>query len=752
MNAINSPSLRIPPRRFIAPYGLWLVSLMLLGLAGMVKAQTPGPGSEEQDQNITAGQVVAVEFQGNKSLSTDELSSIINTKATDWISRTIHGIPIAFISSLGSGYQSVSQASLTHDTAVLNRYYQDHGFIDARSSYTVLQNRDDLHNLYEQIRRERLTQNSGVKGAPLPEVRDTVVFTIREGAPYTISHVAIKGLESLPQEFQPEITEKVTIKSGERWSSAAVTNEAQRLTKILVENGYPGVRSDTIPVQHIAGRHDVNVLLYFRPGNRYRFGPIHIKYDTTSPEKSIVSSKVILSQLYMDSGQWYKLTDIQRSEAALSKLGVFDLFSISLDTDYINQLPYSKRDSAAVPINVFLRMKHRADISVSIFGGQSVQGIVVGGSVGLTDKNLTQNADNLSLQVSGQPFPTTLTRISATLDYIRPDIGISHFPLVTGLGYSHQIELDSPAYTFISYSAHIGSNYFLSDTDNKSLIIPDFLVAYVNTDTKDSIIKATAPPAQVNLIPSIGYQNDRTNDIINPTTGYFHSASLEVGIPSRLPFVSLSPSSAYLKFVPQVKYFFDLSGNGTAVLATRLRAGATYLLTSDTAREPSLDRRFYGGGATSNRGWGEQSLLVSKSASDTATLGGYNDLEFNLELRYAPFQYPGAFTTWQQLSSPFRIVLFYDMGNVWDNVAWTNPGSALAFKMMAQTIGFGIRYNLFFGALRIDWGFKLYDPSGEFSESPSAITPGMTGGWLFKQKFFSIGNTSSLHFGIGQAF
>ncbi len=753
VNPINSPYSGILPRRALTPYGWWIVLLVLLGLSGISKAQTSGFATDDQLQNITTGQVVAVEFQGNHALSSDELSSIIDTKVTGLFSRKLHSI----FSSLGSDYQTLSQTSLDRDTAVLNRYYQDHGFIDARSVYAVRANRDDLHNYYEQIRRQRLTQTQGIKDTPLPQVRDTVVFTIREGTPYTISHVAIEGLESLPNEFQPELNDKVTIKTGQRWSSAAATNEAQRLTNFLVENGYPNARYDTIPVQHIAGHHDVDVLLYFRPGNRYRFGGVNISYDTTSVEKTRVARKVILAQLYIDSGHWYKLSEIQRSEAALNKLGTFDLFRISLDTDYINLLPDSLRDSATVPVDIFLRMKQRAVAPISLFAGQSSQGFVFGGSAGFTDKNLTQNADNLSFQASYQPFPTSLRRFSSTLDYVRPFIGLPHIPLVTGLGYSHQIETDSPIYTFISYSAHVGSNFVLSDTDNKTLLIPDFLVAYVNTQTQDSIIRATAPPQQVNLIPSIGYQNDRTNDLVNPTAGYLYSASFEWGIPTkiRIPFeTALYPSSDYLKFVPQVKYYFDLSKNGTAVLATHLRAGATYLLTNDSGREPSLDRRFYGGGATSNRGWGEQSLLVSNNGVNSALQGGYNDLEFNIELRYAPFQYPGAFTTWQQFSSPIRIVLFYDLGNVWDNIAWTNFSQAINIKMMAQTIGWGIRYNTFFGALRFDWGFKLYDPSGQFDNPPSApaITPNMTGGWLFKQKLLSIGNTSNIHFGIGQAF
>ena len=121
--------------------------------------------------------------------------------------------------------------------------------------------------------------------------------------------------------------------------AAASAKKFQRLINILIENGYPNARLDTIPVQHTEGFHDVNVLLYFRPGHRYRYGNVNIKYDTTSPVKSRVADKVILSQLYIDSGHWYKLSEIQRSEAALSKLGTFDFFRVSLDTTHLSRIP-----------------------------------------------------------------------------------------------------------------------------------------------------------------------------------------------------------------------------------------------------------------------------------------------------------------------------------------------------------------------------------------------------------------------------
>jgi|GEM_PF-2329655 len=771
-----------PPRHSKLPYALFF----LVSLATGARAQLTGPAEQQQD-NIHAGQIVAVTFQGNHELSSDELATVTATKAPGSISNFLYHASFHFV---GSPSQAIDFSKLQRDTAALNEYYRDHGFIDARSTYRVTADSSDTHAYYEYIRHERLTRHSDSKSdATMPQIRDTVTFQIYEGQPYTISRVAIEGLESLPNEFQPELTEHMTIKTGERWSRPVAAKEVDRLIGILIQNGYPNVREDSIVVQHTVGYNAVNVLIYFRPGHRYRYGPIHIIYDTTSKEKSRVADDVIRAQLLIDSGHWYMLSEIQRSEANLSALGTFDLFRISLDTNYINRFPDSLRDSAIVPMNVYLRMKLRAEVPLSVFGGTGSQGVVFGASAGITNKNLTQSADNFNAQASYQLLPLTQRRYSVNIDYLRPYIGLGRVPLITGIGAGRQTQFPDPSvqgvipYDQISYTAHLGSNFILSKTDNKTSLTPDLLVAYI-TDTvtfanadsialqmgtaspeilkqradsirsSDSSTKASLPHQQINLLPSITYQDDRTNDPINPTSGDLLSASLEIGVPSDWLFKQ--PSSDYMKFVPQVKYYYDLSSNGTAVLAGHLLLGYSYLI-YDTIREhdPALDHRFYGGGGSSFRGWGEQSLIVSEDSNRAANLGGYNEFEANLEFRFAPFQYPAAFTTWQKFSSDIRVVLFYDAGNVWDQMAQVNQ-SSLNLNQIAQSIGFGLRYNTFFGALRVDIGFKLYDPSGKFNDDIRAITPHSSGAWLFssarKGPLVSFGNTCNLHFGIGQAF
>ncbi|MDP4198466.1 MAG: BamA/TamA family outer membrane protein [Bacteroidota bacterium] len=739
--------------RFLSARPLWRVMLLLVTLlavqSGIVRAQFTAP-PEREFPGAAPGEVDAIKFEGNQALSSDELATVIATKASGiWSTRLYRWTLKLF----GAPRQKLEMSTLTRDTAALNLYYRDHGFLLARSTFTIGQNSNDLKLFNDYLRHEKLMRNPNEKksNGP-PSVADTVTFHIHEGPPFTISRVALAGLETLPNQFQPELTEHVTIKTGQQWSRAAAAKEIDRLTGIMIENGYPNFRYDTVVVENLEGRTTVNVSIYFTPGHRYRYGAVSIIYDTNTAEPTHVAIPVIKAQLMTDSGAWYKLSDIQRTEANLMKLGTFDLARVSLDTGYIRRLPDSLRDGAAIPLQVLLRMRRRQEVPLNVYAGTGSQGTVFGGGIGYTNRNLSQTADNFNFQVSYQPIPYTQQRFSASLDYLLPYIGLGRIPLITGLGLSRDIQREVSdtnihAFTDTSASFHIGSNIIISQIDNRTALTPDLLFEFI-TGKGDSLIEAKGllPHKQYNLLPSISYQDDRTNDPINPTEGNLISFSAELGWPDIK--IGGHSSSAYLKLVPQIKFYHDLGTTGGDVIAARLRVGGSRVIRN--GQFPSYNHRFFGGGASSNRGWTDQALLVSADSNAPVNQGGYNDLEFNLEYRYAPFRYAQEFTSWQKLSSPVRFVLFYDAGNVWDNILWDYP-KTLSLHFMAQTIGLGFRYNTFFGALRADWGLKLYDPSGEFSTNTTPITPSSSGAWIFGHHLFGLG-TSNWHFGVGQAF
>lgn len=104
-------------------------------------------------------------------------------------------------------------------------------------------------------------------------------------------------------------------------------------------------------------------------------------------------------------------------------------------------------------------------------------------------------------------------------------------------------------------------------------------------------------------------------------------------------------------------------------------------------------------------------------------------------------------TTWQQLSAPIRMAIFTDFGNVWDKQ------TPIILKNFTLTTGIGLRYNTPFGPLRIDWGFKFYDPYYCLNSQESFPTTAEPM-WIFRRQFNwkTLFDLSSIGFTIGNAF
>ncbi|HMT12882.1 MAG TPA: BamA/TamA family outer membrane protein, partial [Ignavibacteria bacterium] len=81
-------------------------------------------------------------------------------------------------------------------------------------------------------------------------------------------------------------------------------------------------------------------------------------------------------------------------------------------------------------------------------------------------------------------------------------------------------------------------------------------------------------------------------------------------------------------------------------------------------------------------------------------------------------------------------VLFLDWGNVWEN------DGKFRFDQIALSTGFGIRYDTFVGPVRIDLGFRLYDPLAEEGKK-----------WLWDSpKDIFTPQKYAIQFGLGNAF
>ena len=167
-------------------------------------------------------------------------------------------------------------------------------------------------------------------------------------------------------------------------------------------------------------------------------------------------------------------------------------------------------------------------------------------------------------------------------------------------------------------------------------------------------------------------------------------------------------------------------------VAVRLLCGAGYAYGNSSALP--FEKQFYAGGASSMRGWQARALGPGAEPINTyfsiPSQTGDLKLEANLEYRFG--------IVWK-----FEGALFSDVGNVWTISDYTGTGAFNIedfYKSVAADWGAGLRLNLQFILIRVDFGMQLYDPSRSAGHRLIGADS-----WL------KSGN-NAFHFGIGYPF
>ena len=188
------------------------------------------------------------------------------------------------------------------------------------------------------------------------------------------------------------------------------------------------------------------------------------------------------------------------------------------------------------------------------------------------------------------------------------------------------------------------------------------------------------------------------------------------------------PYNQYVRTQLSMGKTFRFGRNEDQALAMRLDMGIGKAYGNSYALP--FEKQFYGGGASSMRGWQVRTLGPGYSELDDYFIipsqTGDVKFEFDMEYRFKMF--------WK-----LEGALFAEAGNVWQLKDLTDfkeliPGS------IAADWGAGVRVNLDFILLRLDAGFKLHDPSRDAASR--WLKPAE---WLQRDGF-------AIHFGVGYPF
>jgi len=376
-------------------------------------------------------------------------------------------------------------------------------------------------------------------------------------------------------------------------------------------------------------------------------------------------------------GAIYDPAKIARLEQRLSDAGVYESVDVAL-------APPGHAADGRRPVIVTLadRKPRTLELSagVSTVGTLETEaGVATVGGSGVEAKwihyNLLGRADSLILAARLYDIQQKLDLELDLPDWRRPDqilkIGGGLLADRTaayddaGGGVRLDVERHYTKTTFIT----LGGYFDYTAIREKSAINP--LATPVGEDLKLFITTGLA-----------AFTLDRSNDPLDPTRGW------RLDMRAEPTWITGDRDLAYLKTQAQASGYLPIGADARNVIAARVRIGS--ILGGELPDVPA-DRRFYGGGGGSVRGYGFQA--VGPRLSDNTPEGGLSLVETSLEIRH-------------RLTSQWGVVAFIDSGSV-------GGASTPDFRDFSTGVGVGVRYNLGFGPFRLDIATPLNPRLGD---------------------------------------
>lgn len=607
--------------------------------------------------------------------------------------------------------------------------------------------------------------NSTVTVTEKPKGRKMrVKYTVHPGKRYLIDSLAfdIPSGGTFPADFNADTAAIRKAVLGAYLSEDMLEKESVRSTSRLRNLGYFDLskynysfEADTLEngtaslLYSVHGYTRNETEAYDRPISRYYIG----KVGVSRPSSLMFRDKVLRGLTTLRPGQVYSEDNVNNTYARLSSVRAFSSVNIAMNPS----------DSSTVDCNITLQQSPQQGFKVHLEGSTNSSSLFsVSPKLTFFHKNIFHGGEWLNLGFSGEFQRRFSDNTSAT--EFGASAGIS-FPKFLGLPYEAfpgpripRTEVnfafnyqDRPEYnrlvasTAYGYSANMGHisyqiyplqiNYVrlfnLSDDFAKTLNEYPFL-AYSYQSHLDAGMGMTVYfNTDADIVPKGSYLSHRLSvDLSGNVLSLFNR------------FMPVDQNGHYTIFgAPYTQYFRTEYSYAQAwkfaenqSVAVRFLAGAGYAYGNSGALP--FEKQFYAGGASSMRGWQARSLgpgpeLMNPAFSIPSQTGDIK-LEANLEYRFK--------VVWK-----LEGALFTDIGNVW-SLEDRGPGGGTFnpedfYKSLAADWGVGIRVDLTFILLRVDFGMKLFIPSntedmGRFNGPRN---------WLK-------GGNNAIHFGVGYPF
>jgi len=588
-------------------------------------------------EGVTA-RIKQINIIGNKSFSEKELLSQFKLGPHNWL-------------SFYTKNDRYSKQKLTGDLENLRSFYLDRGYIKFAIKSTQVTISPDKEDIY-------------------------ITVGIHQGPVYTISDIKLAGEATVPVK---KLFPLIRLRRGETFSRKAVTESADRISKLLGDQGYAFANVNTIPDINDKTK-QVAITFFIDPGKRVYVRRINMKGNTRT------RGVVLRREMRQMEAAWFSTALVKKSRERLQRLGYFD--DVNIET------PAVPGSADEVDVNVTVKEKPSGNLLAGIGYSQS-QGIIFNGSVNQT--NFLGTGKRV-----GFAFNNSQASTNYLLAYTNPYYTIDGVSRGFELSYrtTDYADLSVASYTTDVGAAGMSFGIPITDTSRAGFGIR---YQYTNFKPGASLVAQDFAFANGNIfndyVLTASYTKDSRDSAVYPTSGLFQSLIAELAAPGS--------DLQWYRITYQQRRYIPLTSHFTLALNANLGYGNGY---GSTTSLPFFDN-FFAGGPRSVRGWKENTL----GPRQTAYGQGYNDpvggnvrVVGSLEL-FAPPPVSGDF------AKTLRLGAFFDFGNVWLTQGNSSIEGPIGFSLgdLRYSAGLSVAWLSPLGALSVSLAYPINPQHGD---------------------------------------
>ncbi len=604
-----------------------------------------------------------------------------------------------------------------------------------------------------------------------------VTYRVDRGRPHRIRKLAYLIEDPLLEPLILADQQENVLKRGVHLDRTVLEEERTRLTSLMRNQGFYDFNKENISFIADTVQYDKRVDLTMVVAgihNRYTIRSVEFipDFDLATGQRlgnpDYLRARVLAENCYIQPGQYYSEADVRKTYRALSRLHILKYVNIRLEpTDQPDELTCT----------VYLSPQNPQAVQFELDGTNTSGDLGFAASLTYQHRNLFRGSEAYSATIKGgyESLSGDLTGLvndnytqysfDNQIDFPRflfPFMSAERrreFSATTAVkaGYSYQ---SIPEYTRIITNAGFQYKWYgasqriyhvLDAIDLSYVYLPEKSEKFQAALNKVGVSSYSSYTSHLIFASSYNLYAGRGRSMLNSAQNVASDIwSLRVspevagnllhGIAHMTHFEKQNgqyqifnlPYEQYARFDCDYAYSKYLTDRSR--LAFRV-AGGVAVPYGNSSRVP-FEKRYYSGGANSVRGWNVRTLGPGTYQCGNDTVDYFNQcgdvrLDASIELRSRLF--------WK-----FEFAGFVDAGNVWTIKEYeSQPGGAISgdfYKEIALSWGLGLRLVTDFVVLRLDWGFKVYDPSlGTGADS-----------WVFKRPLEGRNNT--FHFAVGYPF